>query len=490
MSQPDYPVARKLATDMWGALGGDADLIESVSFTGEGSLPSPFALTDLAGAAFGMVGTAVGELLSEVGEPAPRIEVDRVVASDWFRLPAGPSLPLGAPLIQENHSSNFPFFTELPTVDDRWLRLHGIFPSARARIAKTLGVPEDIDRVTAIVSQSKADEIEQRLVDGGSIVAASRTSDEWFASPAGMAVDQEPLAAVTEHLAGGSAWRPTPGRPLAGIRVLDLTRVLAGPIGTRFLAALGAEVLRIDKPGSDESTMWFGKGADQNLGKRWALLDLATTEGIEQFKRLLSEADVLVHGYRPGGLDGLISEAERRSIKPDLIEVAIRAYGWTGPWAMRRGFDTIVQFSTGLANATQAWALEDPEHRLPLSINGHPMDASRPRHTVVEGLDLTTGYLMAAGAIRGLTRRLRTGVGSTSKFSLARTASLVIKEARNPDPGPKINIPLDGPWQDRIYTGPFGPVRRMIFPVTIDNTPLFWERPAERVGSSSPIWTF
>lgn len=494
--QGDQPVARKLLAQMWDGLGGGSGLVESVSFSGEGSLGSPFALTDLAAASFALAGTAVGELLAEVGEPLPAISVDRTLASGWFILPQPPSSLLD-PAARHRPAGDFAMFTQLPTGDDRWLWLHGIFPSARARIARTLGVPEDIDKVAAIVRESKADEIEARLVAGRCIAAASRSTTEWLATPAGEAVDVEPLAAITDYPADGSVWSPTPRRPLAGLRVLDLTRVIAGPVGTRFLAALGAEVLRIDRPGSDESTTAIGKGAEHVLGKRWALLDLATPAGLAQFKKLLAEADVLVHGYRPGGIDELISEHERRSIKPDLVEVSLRAYGWTGPWQMRRGFDSVVQFSTGLANATQEWALEDPANRIPLSLNGRqvdinglPIDASRPRHTPVESLDLSTAYQIAAAAIRGLTKRLRTGAGSTTKVSLARTASLVIREARNPDPGPTLHLPVDGPWEDRIYTSPFGPVRRLAHPIEIENTPLFWERPAEQAGSSAPIWTF
>lgn len=496
MPQTDQPVARKLLAQLWAGLGGADGLTASVSFGGVGSLASPFALSDLAAASIGLAGTAVGELLVAGGQPFPRVEVDRVLASGWFILPTPPSAPLpGVP--RRKPEGNFTFFTQLPTADDRWIWLHGVFPSARARIARALNVPEDIDKVAAIVRAAKADEIEQRLVDGRCIAAASRTAEEWLASPAGAAVDVEPLAHVVDHPANAGKWHPTPRRPLAGLRVLDLTRVIAGPVGTRFLASLGAEVLRLDKPGSDESITSIGKGADQVLGKRWAFLDLKTPEGLDQFRRLLSEADVLVHGYRPGGLDELISEDERRSIKPDLVEVALRAYGWTGPWQMRRGFDSVVQFSTGLANATQAWALEDPDKRIPLwlnghqtDINGHPIDASRPRHTPVEALDLSTGYQVAAAAIRGLTKRLLTGAGSTTKLSLARTASLVLREAYNPDPGPDLRIPLDGPWEDRIYTSTSGPVRRLVQPLTIEETPLFWERPVERAGSSSPIWTF
>lgn len=491
MGTPDFQVARKFLDEMWGALGGDERFSQNVEFSGEGSLPSSFALTDLAGAAFGVAASAVSELVEAGGGTAAPIHVDRKLASGWFMLqhPIGPSEVLGTKFEAHDYSAHYPFFTELPTADGRWLRLHGVWPSSNARIAKTLGVEENIDQVAAVVREYAADEIEQRLVDGGAVVAASRTPEEWLAHPVGSKIDAEPLAHVTEFDAPGSTWSPTPGRPLSGIRVLDLTRVIAGPTGTRFLAALGAEVLRIDSPGSEESKGQTGHGSDLLLGKRWAFLDLRTPAGLEQFKQLLSTADVLVHGYRPGALDGFISEDERRALNPDLVEVAIRAYGWDNPWSMRRGFDTVVQFSVGFANETQRWALEDPDTRIPIMINGAPFDASRPRHAPVEGLDLSTGYQMAAAVIRGLTRRLQTGAGSITKYSLARTASLIIRAERNPDPAPYIQLPVDGPWEDRIYGSPFGPVRRLKFPVEIEGTPLFWERQAEPAGASTPRWT-
>ena len=318
----------------------------------------------------------------------------------------------------------------------------------------------------------------------------NRTIEEWLTHPAGAAVDAEPIADIIEFPASGSEWRPTPGRPLAGVRVLDLTRVAAGPFGTRFLAACGAEVLRLDAPGSDESSGEVGKGNDTGLGKRWALLDLKTGEGLEQFKRLLARADIFAHSYRPGGLDGIIGPEERRDIKPDLIEVALNAYGWNSPWRSRRGFDTLVQWSSGIADATQAWGLEDPARRLPLNAIGRRVDASRPRHMPVEALDLGSGHQLSAAAIRGLTRRLQTGAGSLTRFSLARTASLLIHQARIPDTDQTIELPLTGPWEDRVYGSPRGPVRRLVFPLSVDGNPLFWERPAEAAGSSSPVWSF
>ncbi|MET0886131.1 MAG: CoA transferase, partial [Mycetocola sp.] len=328
MTTSDFPIARHFLEEMWGALGGDPRIREAVSFSGEGSLPSSFALTDLAGAAFGVAATAVNELVEAGGGSIAPVHIDRRLASGWFMLPPGPSQVLGSTFDVPDYAGMFPFFTELATADNRWLRLHGVFPSSRQRICAALGVDEDIDEVAAIVRDYDADVIEQRLVDAGCIVAASRTPEEWLEHPVGSQIDAEPLAGVTEFDAKGSTWRPTPGRPLSGIRVLDLTRVIAGPTGTRFLAALGAEVLRIDMPGSEESASHVGNGTDIVLGKRWAFLDLKTPGGLEQFKTLLTSADVLVHGYRPGALDGFIGEDERRALNPDLVEVAIRAYGW------------------------------------------------------------------------------------------------------------------------------------------------------------------
>jgi crotonobetainyl-CoA:carnitine CoA-transferase CaiB-like acyl-CoA transferase len=484
MSETTPPLTRALLSEMWASLGGDPSVAERVSFSGEGSLPGAFAQTDLAAAAFGVAGAAVSELLEAGGAPASAVEVDRVLSSGWFLLPPGPSRLLNPPPPGPVH---FPaFHTEIKTADGRWLRLHG-FPGNRERVVKALGVEDDIDAVAAVVRERAVDEIEQELVDVGCVVAASRTPEEWFAHPAGAAVDAEPLAAVIDFAAEGSRWRPTPGRPLSGIKVLDLTRVVAGPTGTRFLAALGAEVLRIDAPGSEESRH-VPLGYDLLLGKRWAFLDLKTAEGIEQFKHLLAEADVLVHGYRPGAIDGFVPEEERRRLNPDLVEVALRAYGWEGPWSKRRGFDTVVQFSVGLANATQEWALADPSRRVPIQINGYEVDASRPRHTPVEGLDLATGYQIAAAAIRGLTKRLQTGAGTTTKYSLARTASLLIKAGPNPAGGPDIRLPLDGPWEDRIYGSPLGPVKRMVFPIGIERTPLFWDKTPDRPGAAAPVW--
>ncbi|MFF7645263.1 CoA transferase [Streptomyces canus] len=485
MNDPDFPVARGILSEIWDSLGGDKEALDRVRFEGHGALRSPFAVTDLAAASFAAAGLAVSELLTTVGADAPQVRADRVLASGWFDLPVGPSQPLDP---ATRHKMMHTWMCEFQTADHRWLRMQATFPTLRSRIAKALGTQQDPEAFEAEIRRHPGEQIEQRLVDAGAAVALSRTVEEWRRHPQGQAVAAEPLVGIEPGGESGTAWKPTPGRPLAGIRVLDLTRVISGPMGTRFLAACGAEVLRLDRPGSDESSGVFGRGSDIMLGKRWAYLDLRTVDGREQFLKLLSDADVLVHGYRPGGLDSLIAPELRASARPGLVEVALNAYGWTGPWKDRRGFDTLVQYSSGLADATTAWALAEPESRTPINSLGRLVSADRPRHLPVEALDFATGYLIAAATIRGLTRRVTTGKGSVSRLSLARTAAMLIDAGRIADQ-PEIRLPLDGPFAERVFAGGHGPVRRLPFPVSVENAPLFWERPFEAAGSSTPTWS-
>ncbi|MGV9870533.1 CoA transferase, partial [Rhodococcus koreensis] len=490
MNQSDWPVARSFLSEIWDGLGGDVSYLDRVRFDGIGEVQSPFALTDFAAGTFAAAGLAIAELVEAVGAAVPDVRVDRVGSSAWFHLPPPPGHPVAGRT--PTPPSFGPWSPPFRTADGRWLRVQAGYDTQRHRLVKALDVPEDRAEAERVVAQYKAEEIEEFLVGHGVAAATSRTTDEWLDHPAGKAVAAEPIVATTITPSSETGWTPTPGRPLGGIKVLDLTRVVSGPTGTRFLGALGAEVLRLDLPGSEESSAPMGGRSELMQGKRMAFLDLRTPEGLSQFKRLLAEADVFVHGYRPGGIDGLISEAERRAIKPNLVEVALNAYGWEGPWSMRRGFDTIVQWSSGMCAATQAWALANPERRLPLQQHiGPPVDASVPRHLVIEALDVGAGYQIAAAAIRGLTRRLTTGAGSRSRLSLARTAISLINKGQIVEDTEWVKLPLDGPYEDRVYYDPsHGPMKREFWPLEVQGNPLFWDRGVEGFGSSNPVWSF
>ncbi|WP_051397059.1 CoA transferase [Bradyrhizobium elkanii] len=481
----EFPIARAITSEIWAAMGGDEAAPQRVTFAGEGDLRSPFPVVDFAAATFAVAGLGVTNLLEKAGVSPGPINVDRRHATIWFDVPLAPTRFIDTP---ERHGVHAKWMVEFQTADDRWMRVQASYPTLRRRLLAALGVSEGLDSIAAALRVLPAEEAERRLIEAGAAVAIARSLAEWEAHPQGAAVAQEPIAAVRETLVAKDQWKPVAERPLHGVRVLDMTRVVAAPMATRLLAALGAEVLRIDPPGADEVAL--GGANDIMLGKRWALLDARTEEGRARYKELLSTADIFIHSYRAGAIDSLgFDENERAAIRPGLVEVVLNAYGWTGPWRGRRGFDTLVQYASGIADEVSRWANEAPERRLPLNALGHLVDASRPRHLPVEALDFGTGYLLAAAALRGLARRLETGRGSITKMSLARTAALLTSAVR-PAGGVEFTLPHDMPFADeRVWDLGGRPSRRLAFPLQVDGVPLFWDRPAELPGSSSPSWS-
>jgi hypothetical protein len=461
-------LTRRLYQSMWAALGGPGDLVSGVSFSGGEVLPGPFAVSPVGAASFATVGAAVADLMSTVTGQPPAVHVDRTLASVWL---AHWSAPVGWDRGTPWHGVS----TDYAASDGRWVRLQANYHHLRRAAAKALGATEDRESFARAIAAMTADEAEHAIVSGGGAAAATRTLDEWAAHPQGQAAAAEPLIDVTfgdSTFAGGAlaGWAPTPGRPLAGIRVLDITRVLAGPTGTRTLAGYGAEVLRIDPPGFVEPDGSAG-GGDLTLGKRCVYLDLGTPAGRETFLTLLSTADVLVHGLRPGALDGLGLGADvRRAAAPGVIEVTLNAYGWTGPWQGRRGFDTLVQSSAGMSTEL-------------MRRGGLP----GPKLLPSQVLDFATGYLIAAAAIRGLAERARHGRASSWRLALARTAALLRGAGEAPEEA-ALGEPADSWYEPRVYNFPKGPVRRLVFPTMVEGTPQFWERAGDPYGTATPTW--
>jgi crotonobetainyl-CoA:carnitine CoA-transferase CaiB-like acyl-CoA transferase len=247
--------------------------------------------------------------------------------------------------------------------------------------------------------------------------------------------------------------------------VLDLTRVLAGPVATRLLAGLGAQVLRVDPPGWDEPAL----APEMTLGKRTARLDAHDPAGLAQLRRLLAEADVVVHGYRSDALERLGLGAEvRRATRPGLVDVSLDAYGFTGPWAARRGFDSLVQMSAGIADAGMRAAASD-----------------RPVPLPVQALDQATGYLMAAAVLTGLRDRLATGTGSSARLSLARTAALLEGARGLPRATPTA---VDDTDDGELLQTEWGPVRVLPAPLEVPGVRIGWDRAPRAFGSDNPIW--
>jgi crotonobetainyl-CoA:carnitine CoA-transferase CaiB-like acyl-CoA transferase len=254
---------------------------------------------------------------------------------------------------------------------------------------------------------------------------------------------------------------------LAGIRVLDLTRVLAGPVATRFLAAFGADVLRIDPPDWEEP----GVVPEVTVGKRCAGLDLRRETDRAQLDALIAGADVLVHGYRPGALAARGYDAVRiRSLNPNLVDVALCAYGWSGPMGERRGFDSLVQRSTGIAERGQRWA-----------------GADRPTPLPVQALDHATGYLMASAAIRGLRLRAIEGIVATARVSLARTAMSLLDEAPARSEA-KLAPESEADLTSEVEVTDWGRARRLRLPVSVEGRVASFDRGARALRRDEPRW--
>lgn len=424
-----------------------------IPFTSSGALPSAFAVTDLACASIAAAGQAASELLHQQTGRLPSLEVDRRLASFWFATsirPVGWSVP---PLWD-------PVAGDYATKDG-WIRLHTNAPHHRAAAESVLGTCADRTAMASKVAQWAKSDLEQAVVEAGGCAAEMRSWKQWQAHPQGRAVNAEPLI---QFSVGGNQtakpWQGSVAQPLAGIKVLDLTRVLAGPIASRFLAGLGADVLRIDPPTWNEP----GVVPEVTLGKRCARLDLHDKADRAVFESLLKGADILLHGYRADALERLgYGIAQRQALAPGLIDVCLNAYGWSGPWQNRRGFDSLVQMSSGIADAGMHWKKADKPTPLP-----------------VQALDHATGYLMAASAIKLL------GHGGSARLSLARTAKLLIEH------GAGTNEPLraeDGHDQGMlIEQTPWGPAHRLQVPLKITGTPLQWALPAGELGAHRAQW--
>jgi hypothetical protein len=447
-------------SSIWTELGGPPSIASRVQFAGRGELPSIFAVEDLAAAAVGAAGLAVSELLSAGGGRPEQVTVDRRLASLWYGWsirPEGWELPAPWDPIAGDYQAR-----------DGWIRLHTNAPHHRAAALSVLGVLPEREPVARAVAASKAVELQEAVVQAGGCAAAMHSLQEWRLHPQGAAVMTEPLVHFNQCAdRGASQWLPDASRPLWGLRVLDLTRVLAGPVATRFLAAFGAQVLRIDPPEWDEPAVV----PEVTLGKRCARLDLRHAANRAVFEQLLQGADVLVHGYRADALEAMGFGADRRrELCPGLVDVSLNAYGWSGPWRDRRGFDSLVQMSTGIADEGM-----------------RQLARPRPTPLPVQALDHATGYLMAAAAIRGLTGRMTSSRGLEARLSLARTAALLIDGPRCEAGGRAVTAD-ESDWCTQTEPTAFGPARRLLGPVTIGETAMQWDLPATRLGSSPAAW--
>ncbi|WP_082498624.1 CoA transferase [Plantibacter sp. Leaf314] len=387
------------------AVGLDPGGVDREATGSAGLLASRFAVLELAAVAVGAVEDAADRLRIALGfEPLhASLDLERIAAayqSDRLLRIDGAAVDAFAPLSG--------FFAAA----DGWVRTHANYPHHRRRLTAMLGIDDQATRpelASAIASHSALD-LESEAAGVGALLVAVRTAVEWSSTPQA-SVDDGPL--VRRH--GGSAGsriasslRPTRRHPLRGLRVLDLTRVIAGPVSTRTLALLGADVLRVDPPQIPEIPWQY---TDSGQGKRTAALDASTPRGLATLQSLSDEADILVTGYRPHALDGL---GLRR--RDSLVTGSVDAWGATGPWGDRRGFDSLVQAATGIA-----------------VVEG---EDGAPGALPAQALDHSAGYLLAAAIVDDVVRVVDGGEAGRSSVSLARVGAALQRLPRAEDRHP------------------------------------------------------
>lgn len=466
------PSPRQALEGVLAAAGLDPAGAAAVRLSGaDPVLPSGFRLGTAGAAALGAVGIAADALWRRRGGKAQAIAVDLRAAAMALRTERHVTVDGGPPESPWSPISGF-----YQAGCGRWIQFHCNFPHHRDGVLRLLGAANDRADVAARVADWQAAELEDRLAEAGMCAAMLRSRAEWLDHPQGRAVASLPLVEITRI---GDAppqpvdrRRPATARPLAGVRVLDLSRVIAGPVAGRTLAEHGATVMRISAPHLPFVPPLL---LDTGHGKVNAEVDLSTPDGSRRLAALLADADVMVEAYRPATLArrGFGPEDAAR-IRPGIVHVSLSAYGGVGPWGDRRGFDTLVQTASGLAAEESGGT------------------GTQPRHLPAQALDYATAYLAAFGAMVALARRAEEGGSWQVRLSLAATARWLDGLGRVDDPATARALP--GPTPEAVADlmmetdSPFGRIRHLRPALAMSETPPGWDRPPAPLASHPPVW--
>ncbi len=444
---------------------------QEVAFAGDDPVfPTPYLVGTAGAAALGAVGLAVADLwrlktgrLQDVTLDV-RAAAAAMRSARYLRIDGRPPKELWDPL------SGY-----YPVKEGRWVSIHCNFANHRDAAMQVFGFPDQCAASRAALEEASRGwdglALEDAIHAAKGCAGLARTGAEWAQHPHSAAVAAQPLLEIRKIGEAKAEPLPIGKRPLSGVRVLDLTRVLAGPTCARTLAEHGADVLKITGahlPDSGPSEL------DTGIGKLSAHLDLRTAAGVDTLRALLREADVFSQSYRPGTLAARgFSPEQAAGLRPGIVYVTLSAWGTTGPWRERRGFDSIVQTVSGMAMA-----------------QGAGSDPWKPKLMPVSAIDYVSGYLMAYGALVALARRVREGGSWLVRVSLARTGKWIadrgiIEEFSS------IKNDLDEEELKKILTETrtsAGTIQHLKPVLGLSETPPYWERPPVPLGTHPPEW--
>jgi crotonobetainyl-CoA:carnitine CoA-transferase CaiB-like acyl-CoA transferase len=433
-------------------------------------LPTPFRIGETSAAALAAVGLAVSDLWQLRTGRRQEVAVDTRQAAASLR--SGHYMKMdGAPVPTDRNT----VMGVYPARNGRWSYLHCNFPNHREAALAVLGVPEDREAVRKAVAGWDALELEEAIIAARGAGGMVRTMDEWAKHPQAAAIVSLPLMEIVKIGASPPEPLPTGDRPLSGVRVLDLTRVLAGPTCARTLAEHGADVLKITA--AHLPNIGYQE-YDTGHGKLSAHLDLRQPKDLEILRGLIREGDVFSQGYRPGTLgDRGLSPGVLAQIRPGIVYVSLCAFGHVGPWASRRGFDTVVQTVSGIT--TRQGEL-------------FPGAEPGPQFYPVSAIDYLTGYLMAFGAMVALARRAREGGSWLVRISLAQTGRWLVGRGEVSEAELK-GVPQEFTRAElerwtMVSDTPMGRLGHLAPVVRLSETPPRWARPSVPLGHHEPVW--
>lgn len=379
-----------------------------------------------------------------------------------------PQNGLGPRIAGEDRTAAAGFY---PAKDGRWVYLHSGFPHNTQGLLELLGAKDDRRAVTRAVRRKHAIDLENEIAEAGLCGAMVRDAAEWDTSLPGRLLASRPVIEIIQM--GDSPAEPLAGsadRPLSDIRVLDLTRVLAGPTCARTLASYGADALRV---GADHLPSIPLFAVDTGLGKRATSLDLEKDRDAARLRRLVRQADVFSQGYRTGAMEKLgFGVTDALKMRPGLIYVSINCYGHDGDWRARPGWEQLAQAVSGMA-VRQGRHLKRPEPTLlPAAVN-----------------DYITGYLAALGTLVALERRARNGGSYWVRVSLTRTAMWVRSLGERTSVRPQPLNPKDLASFSTSTESAWGELAHLAPAVGLSNTTVGWDRPPSPLGSDKPRFT-
>jgi crotonobetainyl-CoA:carnitine CoA-transferase CaiB-like acyl-CoA transferase len=433
-------------------------------------LPTSFRIGESSAAALGALGLAISDLWETRTGRRQEVSVNTRRATASLR--SGKYMKMDDTGVSTERNTVMGVY---PTKDGRWSYLHCNFPNHRAAALSVLGVSEDRDAVTKAVAKWDALELEEAIIEAKGAGGMVRTMEEWATHPQAAAIASLPLMEIVKIADSPPEPLPEGSRPLSGVRVLDLTRVLAGPTCARTLAEHGADVMKITA--AHLPNIGYQE-YDTGHGKLNAQLDLREDKNLETLRGLIRQTDVFSQGYRPGTLGGRgLSPEELAELRPGIVYISLCAFSHVGPWASRRGFDTVVQTVSGITSRQG---------------DLFPGATPGPQFYPVSAIDYLTGYLMAFGGMVALNRRVNEGGSWLVRISLAQVGRWLLSHGEIPEADLK-NVPAEftpeeiASWST-VSDTPMGKLGHLGPVLGLSETPARWARPSVPLGHHDPVW--